>query len=88
MTMLYSDQYLDVSASLFENSDHPSSLFLCFCCRSPFRVVSYDLNFDLHAIRPQSRNPHTSPKRLMVRHPFFEVPDHCRLCLIGEVNVV
>lgn len=42
----------------------------------PFRIMSNNLNLHPHIILSQSRNPHTSPQRLMIRHPLLEIPHH------------
>lgn len=38
--------------------------------------MRHNLNLNPHIILPQPRDPHTSPQRLMIRHPLPKIPHH------------
>lgn len=42
----------------------------------PGRIQSDNFDLDPHIVLGQSRNPDTSPKRLMIWHPALEIPRH------------
>lgn len=52
------------------------------------RIMRNNLNLNPHIILPQPRNPHTSPQRLMPRHPLSEPAYHSIQRLIVDRHMV
>lgn len=52
------------------------------------RVMSYNFNLNPHIILAESRYPNTCPNRLVVRHPFLEIPHHRLQGFVVDRDVV
>ena len=50
--------------------------------------MRHNLNLNPHIILPQPRNPHTSPQRLMPRHPLPKPAHHSLQRLIVNRHMV
>lgn len=52
------------------------------------RVMSYNFNLNPHIILAEPRYPNTCPNRLVVWHPFLEIPHHRLQGLVVDRDVV